>query len=584
MSQKLENLLNLALDADQGERERSEELDVGYDKEENVWELIVKYSGTLAAVRQTARSVTELLNGYAVIVIEEERIGQLAQLPEVEFIEKPKKLYFQTDVGRQVSCIDIVQDMPLSLRGKGTLIGIVDSGIDYENAEFRNEDGTTRIVSLWDQSVNGRPPAGYLAGTEYTREQIDAALATEDKEVRRQMVKTSDVSGHGTAVAGIAAGNGRGSEGRRFRGAAPEAELIIVKMGAPREGGFPRTTELMRGVDYIVRKAVELRRPVAINISFGNTYGSHDGTSLVERFLNDIADMWKNVICIGSGNEGASAGHVSGKVRRQISETVELAVQQREPALSIQIWKSYVDEMGVSVISPSGRQAGPFYEFLGAQRYILGDTELLIYYGEPKPYSVKQEIYLSLLPGKQYIESGVWKIVLTPGRIVDGEYQMWLPTQTSLNMGTAFLQPNSMSTLTIPSTASLAVTVAAYDARTFSYADFSGRGPAGMYEGENVLKPDIAAPGVRVTAPVPGGGYQSFSGTSFAAPFVTGSAALLMEWGIVRGNDPYLYGEKVKAYLRKGAKQLAGYERWPNALLGYGALCVRDSLPGLGSS
>lgn len=584
MSQKLENLLNLALDADQGERERSEELDVGYDKEENVWELIVKYSGTLEAVRQTARSVTELLNGYAVIVIEEERIGQLAQLPEVEFIEKPKKLYFQTDVGRQVSCIDIVQDMPLSLRGKGTLIGIVDSGIDYENAEFRNEDGTTRIVSLWDQSVNGRPPAGYLAGTEYTREQIDAALATEDKEVRRQMVKTSDVSGHGTAVAGIAAGNGRGSEGRRFRGAAPEAELIIVKMGAPREGGFPRTTELMRGVDYIVRKAVELRRPVAINISFGNTYGSHDGTSLVERFLNDIADMWKNVICIGSGNEGASAGHVSGKVRRQISETVELAVQQREPALSIQIWKSYVDEMGVSVISPSGRQAGPFYEFLGAQRYILGDTELLIYYGEPKPYSVKQEIYLSLLPGKQYIESRVWKIVLTPGRIVDGEYQMWLPTQTSLNMGTAFLQPNSMSTLTIPSTASLAVTVAAYDARTFSYADFSGRGPAGMYEGENVLKPDIAAPGVRVTAPVPGGGYQSFSGTSFAAPFVTGSAALLMEWGIVRGNDPYLYGEKVKAYLRKGAKQLAGYERWPNALLGYGALCVRDSLPGLGSS
>ena len=584
MSQKLENLLNLALDADQGERERSEELDVGYDKEENVWELIVKYSGTLEAVRQTARSVTELLNGYAVIVIEEERIGQLAQLPEVEFIEKPKKLYFQTDVGRQVSCIDIVQDMPLSLRGKGTLIGIVDSGIDYENAEFRNEDGTTRIVSLWDQSVNGRPPAGYLAGTEYTREQIDAALATEDKEVRRQMVKTSDVSGHGTAVAGSGAGNGRGSEGRRFRGAAPEAELIIVKMGAPREGGFPRTTELMRGVDYIVRKAVELRRPVAINISFGNTYGSHDGTSLVERFLNDIADMWKNVICIGSGNEGASAGHVSGKVRRQISETVELAVQQREPALSIQIWKSYVDEMGVSVISPSGRQAGPFYEFLGAQRYILGDTELLIYYGEPKPYSVKQEIYLSLLPGKQYIESGVWKIVLTPGRIVDGEYQMWLPTQTSLNMGTAFLQPNSMSTLTIPSTASLAVTVAAYDARTFSYADFSGRGPAGMYEGENVLKPDIAAPGVRVTAPVPGGGYQSFSGTSFAAPFVTGSAALLMEWGIVRGNDPYLYGEKVKAYLRKGAKQLAGYERWPNALLGYGALCVRDSLPGLGSS
>lgn len=581
MSQKLENLLNLALDADQGERERSEELDVGYDREGNVWELIVKYSGSLETVRQTARSVTELLNGYAVVVIEEERIEQLARIPEVEFVEKPKNLYFQTDVGRQVSCIDIVQDMPLSLRGKGTLIGIVDSGIDYENVDFRNEDGTTRIAFLWDQSVAGNPPAGYSVGTEYTKEQINAALATEDKEIRRQMVKTSDVSGHGTAVAGIAAGNGRGSEGRRFRGAAPEAELIIVKMGVPREGGFPRTTELMRGVDYIIRKAIELRRPVAVNISFGNTYGSHDGTSLVERFLNDIADMWKNVICIGSGNEGTTAGHASGRVRSKTLKTVEFAVQQREPALSIQIWKSYVDEMGISVIGPSGKQAGPFYEFLGAQRYVLGDTELLIYYGEPKPYSVKQEIYLSFLPKNQYVESGVWKIVLTPGRIVDGEYQMWLPAQSSLNIGTAFLQPNSMSTLTIPSTASLAVTVAAYDARTFSYADFSGRGPAGMYEGENVLKPDIAAPGVRVTAPVPGGGYQSFSGTSFAAPFVTGSAALLMEWGIVRGNDPYLYGEKVKAYLRKGAKQLPGYERWPNALLGYGALCVRESLPGV---
>lgn len=269
MSQKLENLLNLALDADEGERRRSEELDVGYDREENVWELIVKYSGSIEGIRQTARSVTELLNGYAIVLIEEERIEPMAQLPEVEFVEKPKSLYFQADVGRAVSCINVVQETPLSLRGEGTLIGIVDSGIDYENFDFRNEDGTTRIVSLWDQAAEGTPPLGYSAGAEYTREQINAALAEEDRETRRQMVKTADISGHGTAVAGIAAGNGSGSEGRRFRGAAPEAELIVVKMGVPREGGFPRTTELMRGVDYVIRKAMELRRPVAINISFG---------------------------------------------------------------------------------------------------------------------------------------------------------------------------------------------------------------------------------------------------------------------------------------------------------------------------
>ena len=456
-------------------------------------------------------------------------------------------------------------------------------GIDYENPDFRNEDGTTRVVSLWDQSVSGNPPAGYAVGSEFTREEINAALAGNGPGggVGESMrtVLSRDTSGHGTAVAGIAAGNGRGSEGRMYRGAAPEAELIIVKMGTPRPDGFPRTTELMTGVDYVIRKALELRMPVAVNISFGNTYGSHDGTSLVERFLNDISDMWKNVICIGSGNEGTTAGHAAGRVTDEEEVIQELAVQEREPSLNVQIWKSYVDEMDVSIVSPSGERVGPFREILGPRRFILGGTELLIYYGEPKPYSVRQEIYISFIPLQSYVDSGVWQIILTPRRIVDGAWQMWLPAQAALNVGTAFLTPDSTSTLTIPSTASLAVTVAAYDARTFSYADFSGRGPAAVYEGIGVPKPDLAAPGVLVNAPVPGGGYRAFSGTSFAAPFVTGSAALLMEWGIVQGNDPYLYGEKVKAYLRRGARELPGYSEWPNALLGFGALCVRESLP-----
>lgn len=575
MSQKVENILNLALEATAEERERSGELDVGYDPEEREWELIVKYSGSLDAVRNVSSSVTELLNGYAVIVIREDRIEELASFPEVEFIEKPKSLYFQADAGRQVSCVDAVQTAPYNLSGRGVLVGIVDSGIDYANPDFRNEDGTTRIVSLWDQSVRGNPPDGYAVGSEFTGEVINAALMARFPD----MVLSSDTSGHGTAVAGIAAGNGSGSNGRMYRGAAPDSELVIVKMGNPRPEGFPRTTELMMGVDYVIRKAIELRKPVAVNISFGNTYGSHDGTSLVERFLNDISDTWKNVICIGSGNEGATAGHAAGQVSDEEEAVQELAVQERQPSLNVQIWKSYVDDMDFSIVSPSGEQVGPLREILGPQRFVLGNTELLVYYGEPKPYSVRQEIYISFIPLQSYVDSGVWKIILTPRRIVDGTYQMWLPAQAALNVGTAFLTPDSRSTLTIPSTASLAVTVAAYDARTFSYADFSGRGPAAVYEGSNALKPDLAAPGVLVNAPVPGGGYRAFSGTSFATPFVTGSAALLMEWGIVQGNDPYLYGEKVKAYLRRGARQLPGYSEWPNALLGYGALCVRESLP-----
>lgn len=286
------------------------------------------------------------------------------------------------------------------------------------------------------------------------------------------------------------------------------------------------------------------------------------------------------MICAGSGNEGSSAGHTQGRITDEEETAVQFSVQMREPSLNIQVWKSYVDEIELSVVDPSGRRAGPFQEFLGPQRFVLGGTEILMYYGEPKPYSVKQEIYLSFLPRQTYIDSGVWQIVLAPRRVVDGTYQMWMPARAALNVGTAFLLPDSSSTLTIPSTASLVVTVAAYDAYTFSYADFSGRGPAAADENSAGQKPDLAAPGVRVNAPVPGGGYREFTGTSFAAPFVSGSAALLMEWGIIKGNDPYLYGEKVKAYFRRGARQLPGYEKWPNAQLGYGILCLEDSIPG----
>ena len=599
MSQKIENQLNLALDITEEERQKSESLDIGYDPEEKEWELIVKYSETLERVRTRAVYVTELTGGYAIIQIKESQIKELAAFPEVEFIEKPKSLYFQVENGRRVSCIDEVQAAPsfssigqeggednqqkkqsFPLLGKGVLIGIVDSGIDYENPDFRNADGTTRILALWDQTIqNGKPPEGYHIGTEFTSEQINEALRMEVREERYRIVPSRDTSGHGTAVAGIAAGNGRGSKNGKYRGVAPEAGLLIVRMGGAGETGFPRTTQLMRGVDYIVRKAEELKKPVAINISFGNTYGSHDGTSLLERYLNTVSERWKNVICVGSGNEGTTAGHAAGEYRKGMMTEVQLAVQQREKSFSLQIWKSYVDEVTITIVDPSGNHSGRLEEKEGTQRIQIGETELLVYYGEPKPYSVRQEIYISFLPQNEFVTAGVWKIQMMPDRVVDKLWQMWLPVQNALNIGTAFLKPNSSTTLTIPSTASLVITVAAYNALNFSYADFSGRGPAQIYEGESAIKPDLAAPGVRVMAPAAGGGYAEFTGTSFATPFATGSAALLMEWGIVKENDPYLYGEKVKAYLRRGARQIPGYERWPNGELGYGRLCLSESIP-----
>lgn len=563
--QKIENLLNLALSASEEEREKSLELDVGYYPIARTWEVIIKYSGTLGQVREIAESVVELSNEFAIVTVREDRLEALAGIEAVEYIEKPKRLFFQVENGRRVSCMTSLQIRPPKLYGTGVLVAIIDSGIDYANLDFRNADGTTRIYALWDQTIPGNPPEGYVQGTEYTQEKINEALQQENRTERMKIVPSEDQSGHGTAVAGIAAGNGRGSKGARYQGVASESGILVVKLGTPREEGFPRTTELMQAIDYVVKKAQRAGRPVAINISFGNTYGSHTGTSLLERFIADIANLWKSVICIGMGNEGASAGHTAGILKENTEERIPLAVQMKETAINVQIWKSYHDIVDISLISPAGVQIGPIPEVIGTQRFVVGDTEILLYYGEPSPFHVSQEIFIEFLPKDSYITPGIWQFVLTPRKIVTGEYDLWLPSENVLNRGTAFRYPTERGTLTIPSTSQRVISVGAYDSLTFAYADFSGRG--GL-EGES--KPDLVAPGVDITAPTPSGIYQTFTGTSFATPFVSGAAALMMEWGIVRGNDPYLYGEKVKAYLRRGARPLPGFTEYPNPQVGYG--------------
>ena len=275
-NQKIENMLNLALDATEQEREKSLELDVGYDPIEREWDLIVKYSGNLEEVESLPAKVVRLRNEFAIITVRESLIEKLAGFSQVEYIEKPKRLFFELENGKRVSCIDAIQDTRPFLFGKGVIIAVIDSGIEYANEDFRKEDGTTRILSLWDQSVKGTAPEGYFIGTEFTEGQINEALKKETREEQMQIVPSIDSSGHGTAVSGIAAGNGRNSEGKRLAGVASESNLVIVKLGSPRKDGFPRTTELMQGIDYVIRKAQQFGMPVAINLSFGNTYGSHE--------------------------------------------------------------------------------------------------------------------------------------------------------------------------------------------------------------------------------------------------------------------------------------------------------------------
>jgi subtilisin family serine protease len=330
---------------------------------------------------------------------------------------------------------------------------------------------------------------------------------------------------------------------------------------------------------------VELQMPVAINLSFGNTYGAHNGTSLLERFIDNLSEIGKNVICVGSGNEGASGGHVGGKLA-DTDAFVELVIGSYERGCNVQLWKEYTDRYQVTLVSPSGESFAVDTDRPGKQIYRLGQTTILLYNGEPAPYLTGQELYFDLLPegNNTYIDAGVWTFVLTPVRIVTGNYTFYLPSGTVRNADTRFVRTTPDVTLTIPSTASKVITVGAYDTVYDAYADFSGRGY--LYQDrvnsrmpDSFVKPDLVAPGIGILAPGREGGYTSVTGTSFAVPFVSGAAALLLQWGIVDGNDPYLYGEKVKAYLRKGARQLTGFTEYPNPQTGYGALCVRESIP-----
>lgn len=574
-SQKLANDLNLALDMGYERVAADSGLYTGYDSGSNTWELIVKYTGDIQSVaKRYGASAVVLLGGYAIVTLPQEHINEFADCAEVVYIEKPHRLFFSDRQALERSCVYYAWSEPYSLSGEGVLAAVIDSGIDWKNTDFRNPDGSTRILKLWDQTVAPEssgyaPPEGYVVGTEYNRDVINLALSG-DEAALRSMNLSRDYSGHGTFVTGIAAGNGQGMAGS-FRGVAFESELIIVKLGDSEQRQFPRTTRLMEAVNYCIMEAQKAGKPVVINMSFGNNQGSHDGTDLLSTYLNAASDVWKNVIVCGSGNEAGNGIHASGMLSGRKAESVELAVGEYESGFNLQLWKNYSDEYGVELIAPSGERSGNLRTY-GADRVSLDNTQVYLYYGQPTPYSRYQQLYFEFVPAGGYVTPGVWRIVLTPVRIVDGRYDLWLQESATLNEDTRFFSPSEETTLTVPSAAGKVITVGAYNSRTDAYADFSGRGYTRTNDN---IKPDIVAPGVNIVSTAVNGGYTVRSGTSMAVPFVSGSAALLMQWGIVKRNDPYLYGEKVKAYLIRTARHLPG-EPVPSKRTGWGALCLRN--------
>lgn len=562
---KADAALNLSLSLPESLHEKSTSLSAVLTG--SVWEILVLASQDLSFLAKLYPQieVSMLLENFALLRLPPSLIPTVSALPQILYIEMPHYISFEILSGKRSSCITQVTLPPLSLTGNGVLVGFVDSGIDLTHPDFQDSNGNSRVLFLWDQTRDEYPPDGYLFGTEYNNEQINEAL-------RMGKTLSKDESGHGTATAGIACGNGNASN-ERYRGIAPEAELIVVKM-RKNKGLYPRTTELLSGIDYCIRKALKFNRPLVLNISFGNNYGSHTGNSLSELYLNRVSLLGRISIIAAAGNEGASPVHTSGFLDQTVN--VDFSISERQTSLNMQLWKDYADDVRIKLRAPSGTEYTLSDNF-GTNIETLDQTRIAFYNSAPSPFQRLQEYYFEFFPiaDSFYLTSGVWSLIIEPISIKNGAFEMWLPSASSLNGATRFLSPDPYNTLTIPSSANSVITVGAYDAKTNTPADFSGRGAAAM---PNLLtKPDLVAPGVSIIVPSFPGGYQTVSGTSFAAPFVAGSAALLMEWGIVKRNNLFLYGEQLKTWLIAGAKELPGYPI-PNPRTGWGALCLEASL------
>lgn len=548
---------------------RVPELAAGYDYKADTWELIVKYQGDLKAYESNSMQIEELISGYAVVTTDRDGWIFLSGLREIEYIEKPRPVFSQVVLGQESACITPVKKEPFFLTGRGVLAAVIDSSVDFMNVHFRKEDGSTRILALWDQNESGEEdvPDGFAIGREYTAMQINAALNGDE------IISTQDVSGHGTAVAGILAG----SRTDVFEGVAPGCALVVVKLRQNVGEPFSQSADIMRAITYCLNKAKEFGMPLVVNLSYGTVWGAHKGNSLLERFIDNASEIGKTCIVVGSGNEGNTGRHY--RKRGGIAETdlAEIMVEAYDFGFGLHIFYPGAEQYRFTLITPFGEEI-MLPDMVGVYRADATGVHIEAALSKATPYAVFSEIYMQIIPKDSYVPSGTWYLEIVPVRGLTGEVDVFLSGIVSANRQTRFVRPQQSLTLTVPSTAARVITVGAYSAYNNSYAAFSGRGETDSVELITLQKPDLLAPGVDVRTVRRGGGYTSVTGTSFAAPFVSGSVALLMEWGIVKGNDPYLYGEKMKALLQGSARKLNGFDNLPNEREGWGALCVADAL------
>lgn len=487
----------------------------------------------------------------------------------------------------------------LNVRGQGVLIGFLDTGIDYLREDFKASGGRTRIAAIWDQtiqSVNYEEDTGEAAGTEqydreqaqgmvqygtvYTREDINAALAAErEGQNPYDIVPSRDENGHGTFLAGVAAA----SETADYIGAAPEAEILMVKLKPakkylrdfyllPEQVEAYSETDMMMGVRFLQQYAIREKKPLVICVGLGTASGSRTGALPFADLLNTLARQVNTVVVTCTGNEANNRTHTSGLA---VSDTepseIEITVGAGERGFVMEIWAESLDILSVAITSPSGERISRIPARIdtgGVYNFLLERSQVAVDYRVVESASGYEVIFMRFINPAQ----GIWKIHVYSLTNIVGRYNAWLPLKQFLSGDTYFLNSNPSTTLTEPGAAERVISVGAYNHITDASYAASGRG----YTATGLIKPDFVAPGVDVYGVRAGGGYTTRTGTSIAAAHAAGAAALLLTWGVTDGNLPYMGTNEVKSVLIRGAKR-ENNTVYPNNIYGYGKMDVIEA-------
>ncbi|HZJ77697.1 MAG TPA: S8 family peptidase [Clostridia bacterium] len=554
--------------------------DFAFASDPNIIDFMVrKNEGFLSFARDNPNIVlTELIAGryivgyspesYIETVMQKLGTGYISSMPYVMGLLGRSEL-------ESAGVIQMQQQPFLDLNGRGVLVGLVDTGIDYTNNAFIYEDGTSKIVSIYDQSVLGNPPEGFLFGTEYTNEQINEALRAENP---LEVVPHEDTSGHGTFLASIAAGR----EQEDNIGAAPQAELIIVKARKARPYYLDKylipedieyayeTSTVMVGVNYIVQKAAQLNRPVSIFLGLGTNQGSHDGFSIFEEYLTSVSNRAGHCITLAAGNESQERHHTQGGIAAAgQSANIEVKVENICDVY-INLINSAADRLSVSITSPTGEVVGRVPAKSGTvfeTNLVLERARVAVEYYFPVEGSSGQATIIKIRDATP----GIWIITVYGDIILDGTFNAYLHIDGLSPGGLEFLKPVPNNTIVVPATSIGIIATGAYDSSNNRLYSNSSWGPTNLPR----MSPDIVAPGVNVSGIYPLG-PGTMSGTSVAAAITAGASALMLQWGVIDNNDVSISTYQIRAFLIRGAIRDTKLN-YPNPQWGYGRLNLINS-------